>query len=67
MAKKRVMTAVFNVTVTLPPGCNLKDMNDYVREAVKVHCATTDPDGPVFAIDPVTVKVSLLRTTTEYA
>lgn len=66
MAKKSVTTAVFNVTVTLPPGMNLKDMQDYVRDAVKSYKGGMDPQDPTFHLDPDTVRVALSSKVTKY-
>jgi hypothetical protein len=66
MAQKKIITATFSVTVTLPEGANVKLGQDYVREAIKSHCGGCDPLDVMFKLNRDLVKVALDSTTTKY-
>jgi hypothetical protein len=66
MAQKKIITATYSVTVTLPEGAHVRLGQDYVREAVKSHCGGCDPLDVMFKLDRDSVKVALDSTTTNY-
>lgn len=61
MSAKSQTTATFAVTLVLPNGVNLQDMQDHIRNAVQEWDA-----GKNMSIDDNFVRVYLIRKVTEY-
>lgn len=52
------MIRLFLVTVDLPKDVTIKQMRDYIEEAVGTWCRSLDPENnPLFDIDADSVKV----------
>lgn len=68
MARKNLSqtTVSFNVKLTLPPGANKKDGQDYVREAVKSHWGNVPASSSMQHLDGESVTVALISSTTNY-
>jgi hypothetical protein len=48
-------TVTFSITLTVPPGANINQVREYIRDAVtKWSFAGSGPEGP-FVIDDLTV------------
>jgi hypothetical protein len=51
------MKRKFVVTVEMPPWATVRDMTNYIRDAVQTCRGGLDPEDPVFDLDPEKVKV----------
>jgi hypothetical protein len=51
----------FVVTVTVPAGVTLREMADYIREAVQDWHNSLDPETPLFNLDDRTVTVKCVK------
>jgi hypothetical protein len=65
MARIKQTDVVLKVSLTLPAGANLKDGQDFVREAVKYAANVTD-NPKMKGIKADTVRVALVSSTVIY-
>lgn len=51
----------FKVTVAIPDGVGIKDMQDYIKEAVQTWYGQLHPDNPLYNLDYKTVTCVPIR------
>lgn len=61
MARHKVTTIVFRVTIEAPRGSTKQQCEGYVRAAVQSHCGGLDPADPMFELNRDCVRVSLME------
>ncbi len=66
MARKKVITVSFKVTMTLPQGANIKEAQDFTREAIHSNVGAVNKDNYMSELNRDTVKVALMSSNTEY-
>jgi len=59
VAKDR--TRRFEVTVEIPAGVTVREMEGYIREAVQCWVGHMDPEEPIWAIDKDKVRVKRVK------
>lgn len=51
----------FLVTVEIPNGVSVRDMQNYIRDAIQMWKGQEHPDDPIFNLDWDTVKVRPIK------
>ena len=49
----------FVVTCNIPEGCTVKDVREYIDDAVSVWKGSMDPESPIFDFDGNSVRVTV--------
>lgn len=67
MARKKVITVSFKVTMTLPQGANIKDAQEFIRNGIHSEVGAVDHHSNYMSnLDRDTVKVALMSSHTDY-
>jgi hypothetical protein len=51
----------FEVSVEMPEGVGVREMQDYIRDAVGTWAKSTDPESPIFDLNYDSVKVKVVK------
>jgi len=62
--RRKTVTAVFQVTIRVPPGANMQDAQEYIRQAVNGY--GVEQSDPFFNIQPEHTKVFLKSQHVDY-
>lgn len=59
--KAKARRATFLVSLDVPEGCTLAEIEGYIREAVQTWKGQGDPDEPLYELDWRSVKVKRVK------
>ena len=60
MSRKKERRRRFEVVVTVPVGVTVREMRDYVKEAIGIWCKSFDPESPIFDFSDIDLVVKPL-------
>lgn len=66
MSKRSSTRVTFSVSLQLPPGVTMDELQNYVRTSVACWKGGGDPQAPLYQLDGKSVEVRLLKRETTY-
>ena len=60
-ANREKRTRKFEVSLVMPVGATLKDMEEHIRDAIRIECGHLDCDNPIAELDRSSVVVKAVK------